>query len=84
MVSKTIGWEFESLHPCKILSMSKLKSYVLDSYDELRNKVSWPTLKELQSSSVLVLVASFIMAGIVYLLDASFGQVMQFIYDAVY
>jgi preprotein translocase subunit SecE len=64
--------------------MSKLKSYVLDSYDELRNKVSWPTLKELQSSSVLVLVASFIMAGIVYLLDASFGQVMQFIYDAVY
>jgi len=38
-------------------------------------------LKELQGSSVLVLVASFIMAGIVYLLDASFGQVMQLIYE---
>lgn len=64
--------------------MSKLKSYIADSYDELRFKVSWPTLKELQSSSILVLVASFIMAAIVYLLDASFGQIMQFIYDAVY
>ena len=61
--------------------MSKLKSYVADSYNELRFKVSWPTLKELQGSSVLVLVASFIMAGIVYLLDASFGQVMQLIYE---
>jgi len=60
--------------------MNKMKDYVVDSYNELRHKVSWPTLKELQSSSVLVLVASFIMAGVVYLLDASFGQIMQFIY----
>ncbi len=64
--------------------MNKLKSYIADSYSELRYKVSWPTLKELQGSSVLVLVASFIMAGIVYLLDASFGQVMKLIYDTVY
>ena len=61
--------------------MSKLKSYVADSYNELRYNVSWPTMKELQGSSVLVLVASFIMAGIVYLLDASFGQVMKLIYE---
>lgn len=61
--------------------MSKLKSYIADSYSELRYNVSWPTLKELQGSSVLVLVASFIMAGIVYLLDASFGQVMKLIYE---
>jgi preprotein translocase subunit SecE len=63
--------------------MSKLKGYIADSYDELRYKVSWPTLKELQSSSILVLVASFIMAGIVYLLDAGFGQIMQLIYGTV-
>ena len=61
--------------------MNKLKSYFADSYNELRYKVNWPTLKELQSSSVLVLVASFIMAGIIYLLDASFGQVMKLIYE---
>ncbi|MGB0391418.1 MAG: preprotein translocase subunit SecE [Salibacteraceae bacterium] len=61
--------------------MNKLKSYVADSYNELRYKVNWPTMKELQGSSVLVLVASFIMAGIVYLLDASFGQVMKLIYE---
>ena len=67
----------------KNLSMNKLKNYIADSYNELRFKVSWPTLKELQGSSVLVLIASFIMAGIVYLLDASFGQIMQFIYGTV-
>ncbi len=61
--------------------MNKLKSYLADSYNELRYKVNWPTLKELQGSSVLVLVASFIMAGIVYVLDASFGQVMKLIYE---
>jgi preprotein translocase subunit SecE len=61
--------------------MSKLKSYFADSYNELRYNVSWPTMKDLQGSSVLVLVASFIMAGIVYLLDASFGQVMKLIYE---
>jgi preprotein translocase subunit SecE len=61
--------------------MNKLKSYIADSYNELRYKVNWPTLKELQGSSVLVLVASFIMAGIVYVLDASFGQVMKLIYE---
>tara|TARA_R110002050_G_scaffold102774_1_gene211600 strand:- start:39854 stop:40045 length:192 start_codon:yes stop_codon:yes gene_type:complete len=61
--------------------MNKFKNYVVDSYNELRYKVNWPTLKELQGSSVLVLVASFIMAGIVYVLDASFGQVMKLIYE---
>ncbi len=64
--------------------MKKIKEYVVESYNELRYKVSWPTLKELQSSSVLVLVASFIIAGIVYLFDAFFGQAIGFIYEAIY
>lgn len=63
--------------------MNKLQQYILESYEELKNKVTWPTLKELQGSSVLVLIASFIIAAIVYLMDATFGQVLGFIYDAI-
>jgi preprotein translocase subunit SecE len=59
-------------------------TYVKESYGELRNKVTWPTLKELQGSSVLVLIATFIIALVIYLMDASFGQILGFIYDAIY
>jgi len=42
--------------------MEKVKNYILDSIDEIRNKVSWPKFNELQSSAILVLVASLIFA----------------------
>jgi preprotein translocase subunit SecE len=52
--------------------MEKLKNYILDSIDEIRNKVSWPKFSELQSSAVLVLVASFIFAVVIGLIDFCF------------
>lgn len=64
--------------------MAGVKDYVLESYDELRNKVSWPTWNELQSSSIVVLIATFIIAAIIYLMDLSFGQVMDFFYVTVF
>ena len=60
--------------------MSDIKKYVLESVDELRTKATWPTWKELQGSSVLVLVASFIIAILVYLMDLGFGQLMKAVY----
>ncbi|MBQ0159156.1 MAG: preprotein translocase subunit SecE [Bacteroidales bacterium] len=53
--------------------MSKFGNYVKDSYDELVNKVSWPTFKELQSSSVVVAVAALILALVVFCMDVVFG-----------
>ena len=53
--------------------MSKFGDYVKDSYDELVHKVSWPTFKELQSSAVVVAVASIIIALIVFVMDIVFG-----------
>ena len=42
--------------------MSKFGEYVKTSYDELVHKVSWPSFKELQSSAVVVAVASLVIA----------------------
>ncbi len=82
MVSKTIGWEFESLHPCyKIIKMHKLKKFIVESIDELRNKVTWPKYNELQSSSMLVLVASLIFAIIIGAIDFVFDNVMSWFYN---
>lgn len=61
--------------------MSKFRAYIDESVDELFNKVSWPTWSELQSSSLIVLIASVIIALIVFLMDSSFNKLMEFIYS---
>jgi len=60
--------------------MAKIGEYIKESTDELLNKVSWPTWAELQSSAVIVLVASVIFAIIIYLMDTSFSNLMKLIY----
>lgn len=60
--------------------MAKIGIYIKESADELLNKVSWPTWPELQSSAVIVLVASVIFAIIIYIMDTSFSNLMKFIY----
>ncbi|UII27768.1 preprotein translocase subunit SecE [Fulvivirga maritima] len=61
--------------------MQKLKSFILESYDEMKNKVTWPKYSELQNSSILVLVASFIFALLIGLMDYVFQTGMDFFYD---
>ena len=61
--------------------MAKRQSYLKSSYDELINKVSWPTWAELQSSSVVVAIASLIIALIIYLMDRIFSGAMDIFYS---
>ena len=53
--------------------MASIKTYINESYNELVHKVSWPTWKELQSSSILVLVATVVTSLIIFLMDFVFG-----------
>ncbi len=53
--------------------MASFKTYLSESYNELVNKVSWPTWKELQSSAIVVLVAALIVSLIIFLMDYIFG-----------
>lgn len=62
----------------------KVKTYFKEAYDELVHKVSWPTWPELQSSAIVVLVASLIIAFIVLIMDASFRNLMELIYGFVF
>jgi preprotein translocase subunit SecE len=60
--------------------MNKLKTFVRESYDEMKHKVSWPKYNELQNSSVLVLVASLIFALVIGLIDLSFENILDWFY----
>ncbi|MBQ2363689.1 MAG: preprotein translocase subunit SecE, partial [Bacteroidaceae bacterium] len=40
----------------------KFITYCKESYEELANKTTWPTRKELTHSAIVVLVASIIIA----------------------
>ncbi len=60
--------------------MQKITVYLKEVYNELIHKVSWPTWSELQNSAIVVMVASLIIALIIYIMDFSFAHIMEFIY----
>ena len=55
--------------------------YIKNSYNELVNKVTWPTFAQLQNSTIVVMVASVIFALIVLAMDISFEGIMNAIYN---
>lgn len=61
--------------------MQKIKLYFQDTMSELLHKVSWPTWNELQSSTIVVMVASLIIAIIVFSMDTVFQIIMKFFYN---
>ncbi len=61
----------------------KIINYFKDSYSELVHKTSWPTLKELTNSAVVVLIASLLIALVVWVMDFSFETIMKFVYEAL-
>jgi len=61
--------------------MNKLFVLISESYQEMVNKVTWPSLSSLQSSSVLVLIASLIFALFIGIIDLGFENVMSLFYE---
>jgi preprotein translocase subunit SecE len=49
--------------------MERIFRYFKDAYYELVNKVSWPTWKELQSSAMVVMIASLLIALVIAVMD---------------
>lgn len=59
----------------------KLIQDIKESYNELVYKVSWPTQKQLINSSVLVLIASIVLAGFIWAVDKIFELLMELVYS---
>ncbi len=63
--------------------MSKIGTYFSETKNELVNKVSWPTWPELQSSAIVVMVSSIIIALIVFVMDYVFELLMKQAYELI-
>ena len=64
--------------------MRKIKEYFKEVYNELVHKVTWPSWSELQNSMVVVMVASLIIALVIYAMDVYFTKVMELVYSMFY
>jgi len=60
--------------------MERISLYLKESYDELLNKVTWPTWSKLLQDSRLVLVASLILSLIIFVLDMAAQGFLGLIY----
>jgi preprotein translocase subunit SecE len=63
--------------------MAKVVQFFKESYEEMTQKVTWPTWGELQNSAVLVLVASFIIAVVIFAMDKGSTFVLDTFYKSL-
>ena len=63
--------------------MSKIGAYIKESYVELVEKVSWPSREELQSSVIVVMVATLIITAIIFIIDFAFQSIMNLFYKMI-
>jgi preprotein translocase subunit SecE len=61
--------------------MNKIATYFRESYQELQEKVTWPTWNHLQQSTMIVLVATIIITAMVSLMDFASNQLLKLVYS---
>ncbi|MBD1423457.1 MULTISPECIES: preprotein translocase subunit SecE [Sphingobacterium] len=60
--------------------MAKVLDFIKSSYVEVTEKVTWPTWAQLQSSAVVVLVASVIIALLIFVMDKASSNLLELLY----
>ena len=60
--------------------MRKFINYCKESFVELTKKVTWPSWDKLQSSALLVMIATVILAAALFVIDFTFEHLMKIIY----
>jgi preprotein translocase subunit SecE len=63
--------------------MANVAEFLKESYEEMTQKVTWPTWLELQNSAVLVLIASLIISLLILAMDESAGNILKMIYNSL-
>jgi preprotein translocase subunit SecE len=63
--------------------MKKVVNYFKETYDELVHKVTWPSMKDLQNSVIVVSIASLIIALIVFMMDLVYNAGVNLLFPAM-
>lgn len=60
----------------------KIVNYIKESYVEFKDNVTWPTFYKLQQETIIVAIATALLAIFLYVVDTSFAKVLDGIYSA--
>ena len=63
------------------VKMRKIINYFKESFVELTKKTAWPSWEKLQSSALLVLVTTVILAALLWVVDFLFQHLMTLVYS---
>ncbi|MBM3449204.1 MAG: preprotein translocase subunit SecE [Bacteroidota bacterium] len=64
--------------------MAGIVQFFKESYEELVSKVTWPSWKELQESTVLVFIAILVLVVFIFLMDFAFGKgLIKMLYEFI-
>ena len=74
-------WHFSQLINHQINIVNKISIYFRESYQELTEKVTWPTWLQLQQSTIIVLIATLIITALVWVMDFASQNLLKAIYS---
>lgn len=60
--------------------MDKISLYLKESYEELNNKVTWPSWANLVDSAKVVLITTLIITAIVFVMDLVSNSILNIVY----
>lgn len=60
----------------------KIVNYIKESYVEFKDNVTWPTFSKLQQDTLIVAIATVLLAIFLYAVDTSFAKLLDVIYSA--
>ncbi|MFN0293335.1 preprotein translocase subunit SecE [Pedobacter helvus] len=63
--------------------MAKVVQFIKESYEEMTQKVTWPTWGDLQNSAVLVLIASAIISLVIMAMDKGANYILETFYNSL-
>ena len=78
-----VGSSSLSTRANKCIIMAGIINYIKESFGELKNNVTWPTMAEAQSLTVLVAVFSIVFALAIWGVDTVFSKVVGFYFKFI-
>jgi preprotein translocase subunit SecE len=60
--------------------MANVLDFFKESYEEMTQRVTWPTWAQLQNSAVVVLIASVIIALVIFVMDKASSTGLEMFY----
>lgn len=67
--------------PPPVQNDNVMVNYIKESYNELKNHVTWPTLEQAQREMVVVVIFTIIFSLIIFGMDSFFERIMAWYFN---